>query len=294
MTILVQHAIDAISLGSLYALFALGVALVFGIMGLINFAHGELIMAGGYALIYIGHPVWPLLVLGTLAIVVVLAVAIERSAFRPVRGANPITLLVTSFALSYLLQNLAQVIFGSIPKVTNLSTGLSQSFTIGSVTIPKLNVVTIGVTLLLLVALTLFLNRTPLGVQMRAAAENFRMARVLGVRANTVIATAFAISGVLAGVAAILLVAQTAVVTPTMGSSPVLVAFIATILGGMGSLRGAVLGGLVLGVITVALQAYLPLELRYYRDAFAYGAVIAMLLLRPQGLIVAKSVVTRI
>jgi branched-chain amino acid transport system permease protein len=120
------------------------------------------------------------------------------------------------------------------------------------------------------------------------------MARVLGVKANRVIATAFAMSGILAGVAAVLLVAQTGVVTPTMGTAPVLVAFIATVLGGLGSLRGAVLGGFVLGAITVALQAYLPLELRYYRDAFAYTAVIAMLLVRPQGLIVARNVVTRV
>jgi branched-chain amino acid transport system permease protein len=109
-----------------------------------------------------------------------------------------------------------------------------------------------------------------------------------------VIATAFALSGILAGVAAILLVAQTGVVTPTIGSSPVLVAFIATVLGGIGTLRGAVLGAFILGIITVALQAYLPLELRYYRDAFAYGAVIAMLLVRPNGLIVAKSIVSRV
>jgi branched-chain amino acid transport system permease protein len=294
MHILIQNAIDAISFGSLYALFALGIALIFGIMGLINFAHGELIMIGAYALVYLGHPGWPLLIIGTLAIVVVFALGMERIAFRPVRGANPITLLVTSFALSYLLQNLAQLIIGSIPKTTNLSTSLSQYFSIGSITIAKLDVVIVAVTVFLLVALTLFLGRTPLGVQMRAAAENFQMARLLGVRANRVIATAFALSGILAGVAAILLVAQTGVVTPTIGSSPVLVAFIATVLGGMGSLRGAVLGGFVLGVITVALQAYLPLELRYYRDAFAYSAVIVMLLLRPQGLIVAKSVVTRV
>jgi branched-chain amino acid transport system permease protein len=114
------------------------------------------------------------------------------------------------------------------------------------------------------------------------------------VRANRVIATAFALSGVLAGVAAILLVAQTGVVTPTIGASPVLVAFIVTVLGGIGSLRGAVLGGFVLGFVTVALQAYLPLELRYYRDAFAYTAVIAMLLVRPQGLVIARHVVTRV
>jgi|SRR5579862_113571 len=291
---LIQNAIDALSFGSLYALFALGIALIFGIMGLINFAHGELIMAGGFALVFLGHPGWPLLILGTLGVTVAFALATERIAFRPVRGADPITLLVTSFAVSYLLQNLAQVLFGSVPKTTNLSTSLAESFSIGGVYIAKLDVVTVVATVVLLVGLGLFLGKTRIGVQMRAAAEDFRMARVLGVNANWVIATAFALSGLLAGVAAILLVAQTGVVTSTIGSSPVLVAFIATVLGGIGSLRGAVLGGFILGIITVALQAYLPLELRYYRDAFAYGAVIVMLLARPQGLIVAKSIVTRV
>jgi branched-chain amino acid transport system permease protein len=291
---LVQNAIDAISFGSMYALFALGIALIFGIMGLINFAHGELIMVAGYALVFLGHPGWPLLVIGAVAVAVAFALATERIAFRPVRRADPITLLVTSFAVSYLLQNLAQVIVGSIPKTTNLSTSLAQSFAVGGINVPKLDVVTVATTLLLLVALGLFLGRTRLGIQMRAAAEDFRMARILGVRANRVIATAFALSGVLAGVAAILLVAQTGVVTPTIGASPVLVAFIVTVLGGIGSLRGAVLGGFVLGFVTVALQAYLPLELRYYRDAFAYTAVIAMLLVRPQGLVIARHVVTRV
>jgi branched-chain amino acid transport system permease protein len=129
---------------------------------------------------------------------------------------------------------------------------------------------------------------------MRASAEDFTMARMLGVNANRVIAAAFAISGVLAATAAVLLVLQSGSVDPSIGSYPVIVAFIATILGGMGSLRGAVLGGFLLGVITIALQAYLPLELRYYRDAFAYGAVIAMLLFRPQGLIVARSAQERV
>jgi len=294
MDALIQNAIDAVSFGSLYALFALGIALIFGIMGLINFAHGELIMVGGYALVFLWNPSWPVLVLGVLVIVVVFALATERIAFRPVRSADAITLLVTSFAVSYLLQSLAQVIVGSIPKTVNLWPGLAQSWQIGEINIPKLDVVIVGVTLTLMVLLGLFLRRARMGIQIRAAAEDFRMARVLGVRANRVIATAFALSGVLAGVAAILLVAQTGVVTPTMGSSPVLVAFIATVLGGMGSLRGAVLGGFVLGAITVALQAYLPLELRYYRDAFAYTAVIAMLLVRPQGLIVSRNIVTRV
>jgi len=294
LRLLLQNGIDAVALGALYALFALGIALIFGIMRLINFAHGELIMAGGYALVLLGKPPWPVLLGATIAIVLVFALAMERIAFRPVRGANPSTLLITSFAVSFFLQNLANVVFGALPKGVNISTAILRPFTVGSIVFPRLDVVEVGVVLVLLVALSLFLVKTPLGVQMRAAAENFRMARVLGVRANVVIAAAFAISGILAGTASILLVLQTGTVSPTMGVAPVLVAFIATVLGGMSSLRGAALGGFLFGIVTVALQAYLPLELRYYRDAFAYGAVIAILLVRPQGLIVARSAVGRV
>jgi branched-chain amino acid transport system permease protein len=294
MVVLLQHLIDAITYGSQYALYALGIALIFGIMGLINFAHGELIMVGAFTIVLIGHPSWPVVILATIAVSVVFALGMERAAFRPLRGAQPATLLIASFAVSYLLQNLAILIEGSAPKGTSVSTWLSESFSIGSVSIPKLDVVTVVVTIVLLCALGYFLQRTRMGVQMRAAAEDFRMARILGVRANTVIATAFAISGLLAGIGAYLLVAQTGEVSFDMGSIPVLYAFVATVLGGMGSLRGAVLGGYVFGAIFEALQAYLPPSLAGYRDAFAFGAVIVMLLLRPQGLIVARSVVTRV
>jgi branched-chain amino acid transport system permease protein len=295
MRFLLQNAINALSFGSLYALFALGIALIFGIMQMINFAHGELIMVGAYTLILLnGVMPWPLLILATVAVVALFAIAMERVAFRPVRGAKPWTLLVTSFAVSYLLQSLAQVIFGSLPRTNNLAPSLNQSFSVGGIDVSKYSVLVVSVTLAELVVLGVFLAKTRLGVEMRAAAEDFRMARILGVKANVVIAAAFAISGVLAGTASVLLVIQTGIATPTMGSGPVLVAFVATVLGGMGSLRGAVLGGFLLGIATVALQAYLPLELRYYRDAFAYGAVIVMLLIRPQGLILAKSAVTRV
>jgi branched-chain amino acid transport system permease protein len=291
---LVQNIVDALTFGSLYALFALGIALVFGIMRLINFAHGSLIMIGGFALVLLdGVPLVLRLPL-VLAIVVVAALAMERVAFRSVRDASPATMLITSFALSYLLQSLAILILGTLPRSTNLLSGLTKSFDIAGISVQWLDVVTIVVTIALLVALTAFLARTSIGVQLRAAAEDFRMARVLGVRANSVVATAFAISGLLAGVASVLLVAQGGVVSTEIGAGPVLVAFIATVLGGMGSMRGAVLGGLALGAITVALQAYLPVELRYYRDAFAYSAVIAVLLMRPQGLFVAASVRTRV
>jgi branched-chain amino acid transport system permease protein len=294
MALFLQHVIDAITYGSQFALYALGIALIFGIMGLINFAHGELIMVGGYTIVLIGRPPWPVVVIATIGFAVVFALSMERIAFRPLRGANAATLLIASFAVSYGLQNLAILIEGSAPKGTSVSTWLSESFQIGSLAIPKLDPVTVGVTLFLLIALGLFLQRTRMGVQMRAAAEDFRMARILGVKANTVIATAFGISGLLAGIGAYLLVAQTGEVAPDLGSNPVLYAFVATVLGGMGSLRGAVLGGYVFGAIFVALQAYLPLELRSYRDAFAFAAVIVMLLVRPQGLIVARSVVTRV
>jgi branched-chain amino acid transport system permease protein len=289
-----QHVIDAITYGSQFALYALGIALIFGIMGLINFAHGELIMVGAYTIVLISRPSWPIVLVATLAVTIVFALGMERVAFRPLRGASPPTLLIASFAVSYGLQNLAILIEGSAPKGKHLSAWLSESYQIGSISIPKLDIVTVAVTIVLLTGLGLFLQRTRMGVQMRASAEDFRMARILGVRANSVISTAFGISGLLAGVGAYLLVAQTGEVSPDLGSNPVLFAFVATVLGGMGSLRGAVLGGYVLGAIFVGLQSYLPLELRSYRDAFAFAAVIAMLLVRPQGLIVARTTVSRV
>jgi branched-chain amino acid transport system permease protein len=286
---IVQNLINALSLGSLYALIALGMALIFGIMRLVNFAHGELLMVGGYALVLLAGAPWPVLLLATLVIVLFFSLAMERVAFRPVRNANPSTLLVTSFAVSFFLQNSAMLIFGPLPKTTNISDTLIQSWKIGFVYVGKLNALTVAVTFVLLTLLGFFLVRTSLGVQMRAAAEDFGMARLLGVRANTVIAVSFAIGGLLAGVAAFLLVAQTGTVTPTMGLAPVLVGFVAIVLGGMGSLQGAMLGGFLLGLISVTLQAYLPLALRSYRDAFTYGIVLVVVLVRPRGIIVART-----
>jgi branched-chain amino acid transport system permease protein len=294
MTIIVQHIIDALTLGSIYALLGLGIALVFGIMRLINFAHGELIMVSAYLLVLVGDPPWPVLILLALAVPVIFGLLMERIAFRPVRGASEATLLVTSFAVSFLLQNLALLIFGATPRTHQISTVLGESFTVAGLTVPKLSVVTIVATMVLLGGLSVFFARSRLGIQMRAAAEDFTMARILGVRANVVIASAFGISGALAGVAALLLVAQSGTATPTMGVSVILIAFVGTVLGGMGSLPGAVLGGFLLAAMSVALDAYLPGGLRVYRDAFAFGAVILVLLYRPQGLIVPKGLRTRV
>jgi branched-chain amino acid transport system permease protein len=284
VTTFLQYVVDAINLASYDALIALGIAVVFGIMRLVNFAHGEIIMVGAYAMAYMLGVPFPIVVLGTLVVGAAVALSMERVAFRPVRNATPTTLLVTSFAVSFLIQNIVISTIGDFPKTPVLPQFLSGSFTVGNLLIQTVQVITIVTTIVLVALLVLFFTRTTTGRQMRAAAEDFRMARLLGVPANRVIATAFAISGLLAGVVSVLLLAQTDLLTPTMGTGPVLVGFVATVIGGLGSLVGAALGGFLLGSMTVAFQAWLPLSLRPFRDAFVFGLVIVILVFRPQGL----------
>lgn len=283
---IVQGTIDALSLGGVYALTALGIALIFGILRLVNLAHGELIMLAGYAVFFVSAKA-PLGLLIASAVVAAtwVALAMERIAFRSMRSASPATLMVASFGVSYFLQNLAVVLMGSQSKAVGLTGLLSESLALGPFRVAKLDIVTIATTLILLALLATFLRYTSLGLKMRAAAENFRMARLLGVRANSVIATAFVISGGLAGIVAILLVARTGAVSPTMGVTPLIVGIVAVVIGGMESLSGAVLGGLILGFLTTGLQVFLPLSLQPFRDAVLFTAVIAFLLLRPSGLL---------
>lgn len=294
MTEFLQNAIDAMSLGALYALVALGIALIFGVMGFINFAHGELIMVGAYVLAYTSTGPAVIAILLTVSAALFAALAMERVAFRPIRGANPMTLLVTSFAVSYFLQNLVRLTIGSLPKPVSLPPSVTESLFIGDLTISKLAVTEIGVTLVLLALLWLFLKKTDVGVAMRAAAEDFAMAQLLGVRANRVVAVAFALSGIMAGTVSLLLTAQLGVVTPTIGLAPALVGFVATVLGGMRSLVGATIGGFLLGILTVVMQQLLPSNLSAFRDAFVFGAVIAVLLIRPQGLLGSQSLEARV
>ena len=284
MSWIVQALIDALSIGSIYALTALGIGLIFGIMRLINFAHAEFITVGVYILMLTIAFGFPVALFAAAGGVMVLALLSERLAFRPVRGADPSTLLITSFALSYLLQNTLVLMFGARPSGLNLLPALSRPILFGEVRIPIIHLVTIAVTLLLLAATGAFLKKTRMGVEMRAAAVDFQMARLLGIRANRVIAVAFGLSGLLASAAAVLYVAQTGVVEPRLGLHLALIGFVATVVGGMGSLPGAVLGGLAVGMVTVFLQVLLPADLRPYREAFVYLAVILILVLRPQGL----------
>lgn len=289
-----QHLVDSITLGSLYAVMGLSIALVFGIMRLVNFAQGDLVMVGAYGSAIFSHSPWILTLIIVLIVPVVFALIIERMAFRPVRMASDSTLLVTSFAVSYLLESLVQLFLSSTPRGVNLAPVLGRPFHVAGLLVPWLDVATIGATAALLLGLTWFLSKTNTGIYMRAAAEDFTTARLMGVRANRIIAIAFAISGLLTGVTAYLTVAQTGSVYPTMGVNLLLVAFVSTTIGGLGSLPGAVLGGYILGVITIYIRAYFPASLGSFTQAFTYLIVIAILVYRPQGLIAAKGNRTRV
>ena len=292
MDIIIQQIVNALSLGGIYAMLALGLAIVFSIVRLINFAHGEIMTIGGYgvfACLVFGLPI-PVAILAGILASVVAAVLMERVAFRAMRGASVVSLLITSFAISEILKVVFQNGISARPKPISLPAGLSGSYEVAGITVGVIPTVSIITTLLALTGLTLFLRRTETGMAMRAASEDFEMLRLLGVRANRVVAAAFALSGLLAGIAAVVWTAQRGSVDPLMGFYPVLKAFIATVLGGLGSLAGAVLGGFLVGMVEVFSQAFLPDQLAPYRDAIVLTTVIAILLVRPDGLIPAAKV----
>jgi branched-chain amino acid transport system permease protein len=255
-------------------------------MGLINFAHGELLVIGGYAmwaLLEHGVP-WPVVIPLTLLAPALAAIAMERIAFRPLRGASLVTLLIASFAVSLLLQTVFQI-FAGTDKGIELPSWVDDVVDVGPYTISVLKIVMTGVTLLTLLLLTLFLKRTLLGIAMRAAAEDFEVTRLMGVRANGVVIAAFFLSGLLAGLASLFYFTQSGSVGPFDGTEPVVKAFIAVVIGGLGSLTGAVVGGFALGITEVVLDASLPAGAQPFGTAFALLVVIAILLLRPQGLV---------
>jgi branched-chain amino acid transport system permease protein len=294
VTLALQYAVDALNVGGLYALMALGIGLIFGIMRLINFAHGELVMVGGYAMLLLIQLPAPAIVVLSILAVVALALGMERLAFRPLRNAAPSTLLVASFALSYFLQNFFVLAFGARPVPITFASSLSTNFEVGHVRIAFLQVASMTLTVFALVALSLLLKRTSIGIQLRAASQDFRAAKLCGVRANSVIAFAFAISGVLAWIVSLIYSAQIGQLSPAMGVRPVVIGFVATILGGLGSLVGAVLGGFFVGALSVTLEATLPLQLRPFKEAVLFALVFLVLLLRPQGLIAVRALKERV
>lgn len=292
--IALQHILDAINIGGLYAMMALGIGLIFGIMRLINFAHGEMVMAGGYAMGMLATLPAPMVIVLSLAIVIVLALVIEQGAFRPLRGQDPATLLVASFAVSYFLQNVTVMIFGARPMPFTFAPKLAETVEIAGLRLPLLQFVSLGLMVLALAGVAFLLKRTALGIELRASAEDVVTARLSGIKVNRVIAFAFVMSAVLAWTVSLIYSAQIGQLSPAMGVRPLIIGFVATILGGLGSLSGAALGGFVVGAISVLLDAALPASLRPFREAFLFSLVFVILVVRPEGLVRVRALQERV
>ena len=309
-----QQVVNALSAGSLYALMAVGLALIFGILRLINFAHGDIMMVAAYLAAFAfaaGLPL-PAAIVTMLVGTIVVGLLMERVAYRPIRGGPEVAMLLTSFAVGQILQNgtlLVSRLAGQPVQIAFPAPGFVDGVVaLGSLTIPKVNVVSFFTGAILLTLLTLFVTRTRLGLSMHAAAEDLPAAQLMGIRVNRVVASAFAIASGLAAVAGFLYASQAGQINPYLGFTPVLKAFIAAVIGGFGSLSGAVVGAYVLAFLEIIptalagiadilpagavspgvhdiLATVLPSGLASYRDAFVFLFLIVMLLVRPNGII---------
>lgn len=284
MAKLIQTLISGLSLGSIYALIALGYTMVYGIAKMLNFAHGDIIMVGAYAGITVvftlGMP--PLVaVLASILICAVLGVVIEFLAYRPLRQASPLSVLITAIGVSYFLQNVALLIYGaeqlSYPKLVSLPT-----LEFGAVYIDGITLATLVVTAIIMIGLTLFISKTRMGKAMRAVSEDKGAAELMGISVNRTITITFAIGSALAAVAAIFYGSAYSYIRPTTGSMPGIKAFTAAVFGGIGSVPGAMLGGILLGVIEQFSKTYIS---TLWSDAIVFGVLVLVLVVKPTGLL---------
>ena len=282
-----QQVVNALSLGSVYALLGIGVAAVFSVLGLINFAHGELVTLAGFTMfvLRINDVPWPVVVPAAILAAGVAAVLMERIAFRPVRGAPIITLLLTSLGLSLIIQNVLLIFVGARGKSIRIGDWSNSTFHIGSVVVQWFDVATVVTTALALFLLSMFLRRSVRGLALRAAADDFTTTRLMGIRANSIITGAFLVSGLLAGVAAFFYIGTLGQVGYDYGFTPLLKGFIAAVIGGLGRLSGAVVGGYVLAGLEIFFQVVLPNEQTPFTTAIVFAIVVLVLLFRPQGLV---------
>ena len=279
-----QQLVNGVQIGSVYALVAIGYTMVYGIAKMINFAHGDIIMVGSYvALLFFqssGLPVWGVIA-ATAAVRAVLGVTIERLAYKPLRGGSRMSALITTIGVSLMLQNGFLLIFGSSPKpFPNHFTG--EGFTLGGVTVSRLTAITLVVTVVLMVLLTLFVNRTRVGKAMRAVSEDQGAAQLMGINIDTSISITFAIGSALAAVAAVLYSSTYPLINPYMGSMLGLRAFIAAVIGGIGVIPGAMIGGFIIGIAEALIKRYISSAMA---DAIVFALLIIVLLVKPSGLL---------
>ena len=284
MTHFIQTLISGLSLGSIYALIALGYTMVYGIAKMLNFAHGDIIMIGAYAgIIAVGQMNLPTLaaVLLSILICALLGVLIEFLAYKPLRQAPPLSVLITAIGVSYFLQNLALILFGSQQKAYPTLAVMSH-YTIGGVTVDGISILTLLVTAIIMVVLTFFINKTRLGKAMRAVSEDKAAASLMGISVNGTITLTFAIGSALAAVASIFYGMSYVYIKPTTGAMPGIKAFTAAVFGGIGSVPGAMLGGILLGVIEQLSKTYIS---TLWSDAIVFGVLVLVLVVKPTGLL---------
>ena len=293
MSSILQQLLNGLTLGSTYALLALGIAIVFSIVGLANFAHGELITICAYVMLamrYAGMP-WLLWVVAGLVATVAAALVMERLAFRPMRGALPTTMLIASVGLSIFISSAFEAFVSPRVRAVPQPDWMNNNVAILGLQVRVSYILVIGVTAVALVGLLTLLRRTVMGIAMRGASEDFNAVRLMGVKANSVIAFSFAISGFLAGVAAVLILSLRGAVSPHMGFAMILNAFMANVIGGLGNLWGAVLGGFILGFLETIFRAFLPAQAAGFTSGLMFLIIGVILLLKPEGLIAPKSAV---
>lgn len=285
MNSFISYLISGIGLGSIYALIALGYTMVYGIAKMLNFAHGDVIMVGGYAVFLsissLNCPVWLSIIIG-IVVCTVLGVVIERVAYKPLRNVSSLSVLITAIGVSYLLQNLALNILGSNARTFKSVVSLKTIEINSQLKISGEAVVTIIVTVVIMVALTLFINKTKAGMAMQAVSEDKGAAQLMGINVNKTISIVFAIGSGLAAVAGILLCSTFTQVSPYTGSMPGIKAFIAAVFGGIGSIPGAMIGGILLGIIENLSKAYISTQVA---DAIVFASLIIVLILKPTGLL---------
>ena len=281
LTTILQHCLTGISLGGAYALIAIGYTMVYGILRLINFAHGDIFMMAGYFMIFAMASIpWPIAIPLVIFGTVVLGVVIERAAYKPLRTAPRMSIMISAIGVSYLLQNLATYLFTAIPKGYPEIPFLKRIFKIGDLSASLVTFITPVLTIVLVLLLMALINHTKVGMAMRAVSKDFETSRLMGIKINTIISITFVIGSALAAVGSILYFTDRMSVTPFSGTLPGLKCFVAAVFGGIGSIPGAVVGGFVIGICETLLVA---MGYSTFSDAFTFLLLIVMLLFRPTG-----------
>lgn len=286
-SLLLQHISNALSLGSLYALIAIGYTMVYGILRLINFAHGDVFMLGGYISFYCTTiffmPWWAGFIVA-LGLTGIFGIGLERAAYKPLRSSPKISIMISAIGASFLMENLATVIFGGRPKGFTIPDIFNHSVRLGPVSVSAVSLVIPVLTAFLLTALLLIVHKTKTGMAMRALSTDLTAARLMAIDVNRIVSFTFGVGSVLAAIGGVMWATKYPQLNPTMGMMPGLKCFIAAVIGGIGNISGAVLGGLLLGFIEIMTIAFLP-TLTGYRDAFAFIMLIIVLMVRPSGLL---------